>query len=214
MRSLGVSAGAGRQPSGSRAGSHKRTRTADARGQRSACLIGCVPDGGRAKPPRSGWQDDQIRTGRVRPDRVGRAPAGSGREARRDGRGRQQGMPPETKERVTVAAGDRPLPPGQHVPRVWPALHYGRVPAFRPGRWNLRVFGATEDGADHRWPWAGFCALPRTRVVADFHCVTKVTIPDVVWDGVPATALLSLAPPAPSVTHVMIWAEYEYSANL
>lgn len=123
-------------------------------------------------------------------------------------------MPPETKERVTVAAGDRPLPPGQHVPRVWPALHYGRVPAFRPGRWNLRVFGATEDGADHRWPWPGFCALPRTRVVADFHCVTKFTIPDVAWDGVPATALLSLAPPAPSVTHVMIWAEYGYSANL
>src|SRR5690348_18300883 len=88
-------------------------------------------------------------------------------------------MPPETKERVTVAAGDRPLPPGQHVPRVWPALHYGRVPSFRPGRWNLRVFGATEDGADHRWPWPGFCALPRTRVVADFHCVTKFTIPDV-----------------------------------
>jgi DMSO/TMAO reductase YedYZ molybdopterin-dependent catalytic subunit len=123
-------------------------------------------------------------------------------------------MPPETKERVTVAAGDRPLPPGQHVPRVWPALHYGRVPAFHPARWNLRIFGATEDGADHRWPWPGFCALPRTRVVADFHCVTKFSIPDVAWDGVPATALLSLAPPAPSVTHVMIWAEYGYSANL
>ncbi|GAA2956474.1 hypothetical protein GCM10020227_24440 [Streptomyces flavovirens] len=30
----------------------------------------------------------------------------------------------------------------------------------------------------------------------------------------PAGTLLRLAPPAPGVTHVMVWAEYGYSANL
>ena len=109
--------------------------------------------------------------------------------------------------------GDR-VPPGQHLARIWPVMHYGPVPKFRPERWDLRVFGATESGSDGRWDWAGLAALPRCRVTADFHCVTKFTIPDVTWEGIAAAEILRLVPPAPDVTHVMAWAEYGYSANL
>ncbi|GGL09518.1 oxidoreductase [Sphaerisporangium melleum] len=106
------------------------------------------------------------------------------------------------------------LPPGQYVPRGHPVLHYGRVPQFRPERWNLAVFGATASGEETRFAWPEFSALPRTSVIADFHCVTKFSIMGSEWGGVPATVLLDLVPPAPGVAHVMIWGEYGYSANI
>jgi DMSO/TMAO reductase YedYZ molybdopterin-dependent catalytic subunit len=112
-----------------------------------------------------------------------------------------------------VEAGGR-LPPGQYVRREWPAQHYGPVPRFRPERWDFRVSGATESRGEHRWDWAELDALPRGQVTADLHCVTKCTIPAIAWEGIPATEVLRLAPPDAAVTHVMVWADYGYSANI
>lgn len=106
------------------------------------------------------------------------------------------------------------LPPGQYLPRGWPVLHYGPVPKWRPEAWDLRVFGETADGLERRWTWEQFGALPRTQVQADFHCVTKFSVLDNTWTGVATGTLLELAPPAPDVTHVLVWAEYGYSANM
>lgn len=109
---------------------------------------------------------------------------------------------------------DNALPPGQYVPRGFPVLHYGPVPKFRPEKWDFRVFGATASGGDYRWDHDGFEKLPRSKVVADFHCVTKFTIPGNLWEGVTGQTFAELAPPHPDVTHVMVWAEYGYSANI
>ena len=106
------------------------------------------------------------------------------------------------------------LPPGQYVPRGWPVLHYGPVPKFRPERWDLRVYGATEAGREYRWTWPEVAAMSHAKVTADFHCVTKFTVPDVGWEGILTATLVRLAPPAGEATHVMVWAEYGYSANL
>ena len=38
--------------------------------------------------------------------------------------------------------------------------------------------------------------LSRARIVADFHCVTKFTIPGIAWEGIAAADLLRAAPPA------------------
>ena len=116
-------------------------------------------------------------------------------------------------ERAVGLDPDR-LPPGQYVPRGWPVLHYGRVPGFDPATWDFSVFGATADGAVRTWDWAGFRALPRVDVRADLHCVTKFTVLDNHWSGVSTSRLLELVPPAAGVTHVVVWAEYGYSANL
>jgi DMSO/TMAO reductase YedYZ molybdopterin-dependent catalytic subunit len=93
-------------------------------------------------------------------------------------------------------------------------MHYGSVPAFRPDRWDLCVYGATASGREHRWDWPAVCALPRVKVTADMHCVTKFTITDVAWEGIAVMEVLLLVPPAPAVTHVMVWADHGYSANL
>ncbi len=105
------------------------------------------------------------------------------------------------------------LPPGQYLPRGWPVLHYGPVPKWKPDAWDFRVFGATA-GGERRWTWPEFGQLPRTEVQADFHCVTKFSVLDNTWSGVATTVLLEQVPPAPGVTHVLVWAEYGYSANM
>lgn len=119
--------------------------------------------------------------------------------------GRQGGYKPQDGSR---------LPPGQRLQHGWPVLHYGPVPRFRPERWDLRVYGATASGGVRSWNYEEFSALPRTTVVGDFHCVTRFSMLDVEWSGVSTAVLLELAPPAPEVTHVMVWAEYGFGANL
>jgi DMSO/TMAO reductase YedYZ molybdopterin-dependent catalytic subunit len=106
------------------------------------------------------------------------------------------------------------LPPGQYVPRGWPVLHYGPVPRFRPERWDLRVQGATASGREYHWTWPDVDTIPRDHVTADFHCVTKFSVTGLKWEGILSSTLIGLAPPAEEVTHVMVWAEYGYSANL
>lgn len=113
-----------------------------------------------------------------------------------------------------MSTPEKRLPPGQYVPRGWPVLHYGPVPKFRPRDWDFRIFGATASGEQRRWTWDEFAALPMTEALADFHCVTKFTVPDNRWRGVSGTTLVELVPPHPDVTHVMVWAEYGYSANI
>ena len=115
--------------------------------------------------------------------------------------------------RAGGVAADR-LPPGQHLSRGWPVLHYGPVPKKGLDGWDLQVFGRTASGHQTRWDWDAFQALPRTQVRADLHCVTKFSILDCAWTGVATTALLAAAPPARGITHVMVWAEFGYSANM
>jgi DMSO/TMAO reductase YedYZ molybdopterin-dependent catalytic subunit len=106
------------------------------------------------------------------------------------------------------------LPPGQRVRPDWAPQHYGPVPSFRPGTWDFRVSGATESGREHRWDWTGIGSLPRFSITADLHCVTKCTIAGIAWEGIAAAEVLQAAPPAGTVTHVMVWADYGYSANI
>lgn len=106
------------------------------------------------------------------------------------------------------------LPPGQYIPRTLPVLHYGPVPAFHPDTWDLRISGATASAEETVLSWQDVCELPTCEVTADFHCVTKFTVPAVRWAGVPSAAVLRLYPPAAPVTHVMIWADFGYSANV
>jgi len=144
------------------------------------------------------------------------------RRGRHPEAGHRGGRPPWAAAGPTQAApGQRQaapaepgLPPGQYVPSGWPVLHYGPVPAFRPDTWDLRVLGATESPGEHRWSWAELAALPRCRVAADLHCVTRFTVPGIAWEGIPAAWLLRAAPPDAAATHVMIWADFGYSANL
>lgn len=103
-------------------------------------------------------------------------------------------------------------PPGQRVVRGWPVRHYGRVPRFDPQRWDLRVCGAT--GRGRRFDWADWQALPRQTVDGDLHCVTGFSVLANAWTGVAGATLLAAVPPDKRASHVMVWAEFGYGANL
>ena len=124
------------------------------------------------------------------------------------------GQPVPAEPASAASPDEHQLPPGQYIPRTLPVLHYGPVPAFNAQTWDLRIFGATETGAEISLTWDDVAALPAAAVTADFHCVTKFTVADVRWQGVPAAEILRRFPPAAAVTHVMIWAEFGYSANI
>jgi DMSO/TMAO reductase YedYZ molybdopterin-dependent catalytic subunit len=89
-----------------------------------------------------------------------------------------------------------------------------QYPKLRPETWDLRCFGALATGTERHISADEFAALPRSTVHGDLHCVTKFSLLDSQWSGVPTRALLEAVPPAPDVTHVMVWAEYGYSANM
>ena len=95
-------------------------------------------------------------------------------------------------------------------------LHYGPVPDVParalglPGLRRHRL-GRASTGS----PGTSSPRCRATTIVADFHCVTKFTIIGQRVGRRPrGRRSLELAPPAPDVTHVMVWAEYGYSANL
>lgn len=128
--------------------------------------------------------------------------------------GGASGVPGPRTADADDAPGQRRLPPGQHVQQTMPVLHYGPVPACNPISWDLRVYGAAECPAGRRWTWDTFKTLPRREVIADFHCVTKFSVLGITWYGVPASEILGAVPPASAATHVMVWADYGYGANL
>lgn len=119
----------------------------------------------------------------------------------------QAGDPPEArdlKEEVIVSPDtQRPsrLPPGQVRTRKWPILHYGKVPNIPLDEWRLEVTGLVERPLTLNW--TDWLTLPRVRVFADFHCVTRWSRLGNVWEGVAARELLSRAGPMPAARFII-----------
>lgn len=83
------------------------------------------------------------------------------------------------------------LPAGQTRTRKWPILHYSRVPSIPLDAWRLQIDGLVERPLS--FTWDEFQALPRVAVYADFHCVTRWSRLDNVWEGVSVREILGRA---------------------
>ena len=106
------------------------------------------------------------------------------------------------------------LPPRQALTRKWPVLHAGGVPPFDPATWDLAVFPVPLVDHVHRFTWPEFTALPRVKVFADMHCVTRWTKLDNLWEGVPTRELLNHVKVSPAAKFVMVHSEYGFTTNL
>ena len=104
------------------------------------------------------------------------------------------------------------LPPGQALTRKWPVLHAGPTPVFDPFAWNLLLFGLVR--AQKSFNYAEFLALPRAKVLADMHCVTRWSKLDNLWEGVATRELLKFVEPLPEAKFAMIHCEYGFTTNL
>ena len=83
------------------------------------------------------------------------------------------------------------VPPGQSRTRKWPILDAGGPPRMNLDAWELKLWGQVNQA--QRWSWSEFLRLPRVRVFADFHCVTRWSRLGNVWEGVSVHELIRLA---------------------
>ena len=114
------------------------------------------------------------------------------------------------REREMKEAGR--LPPGQSLTLKWPVLHYGSIPSFDSKAWDFRIQGSVETPVCLNWD--EFNRLPRTRVTSDFHCVTRWSRFDNLWEGVAFRDVLALVKLKPRAGFVLVHAEQGYTANI
>jgi DMSO/TMAO reductase YedYZ molybdopterin-dependent catalytic subunit len=109
------------------------------------------------------------------------------------------------------AVADR-LPPGQYLTEKWPVLHYGSVPRVDLATWTFSMNGLVKTPV--QLSYEEFMKLPRRTVKADVHCVTRWSMLDSTWQGVPVAEVMKLVELEPQATHVMAHAEQGFTANL
>lgn len=84
------------------------------------------------------------------------------------------------------------VPPGQNRTLKWPVLDASGAPlGLNQNTWRLKVFGLV--GQPVEWTWEEIQTLPRVRVFADFHCVTRWSRLGNVWEGVSTRELVARA---------------------
>ena len=87
---------------------------------------------------------------------------------------------------------DQRIPPGQSRTRKWPVLDASGTPELPPiEQWELVVFGLVDRVL--KFNWQQFQELPRVKVFADFHCVTRWSRLSNLWEGVAIQEVLSRA---------------------
>ncbi len=111
------------------------------------------------------------------------------------------------------AVADR-LPPGQYLTEKWPVLHYGGVPKVDLATWDFTIDGLVKVEQPVRLTRDQLLALPRREVKSDVHCVTRWSLLDSTWAGVPISEIMKLVQLKPEATHVMVRAEQGFTANL
>ena len=96
----------------------------------------------------------------------------------------------------------RRIPPGQSQTQKWPVLDASGPPHIDVRQWKLVLGGLVAGPVE--LTWEQFLELPRVRVFADFHCVTRWSRLDNIWEGVSTRELLARAGgPLPNAKFVM-----------
>lgn len=105
------------------------------------------------------------------------------------------------------------IPPGQSRTRKWPVLDAFGTPQVPLDRWKLQIFGLVERPL--LFSLAEFQSLPRVKVFADFHCVTRWSRLGNIWEGVSTRELLGRAGVKPEAKFVVCHAyDNGWSTNL
>jgi DMSO/TMAO reductase YedYZ molybdopterin-dependent catalytic subunit len=91
-------------------------------------------------------------------------------------------------------------------------LHAGVVPRVDLEKWEFRVEGLVDEpfSLSHE----EMLKLPQVQRTFDIHCVTKWSKLDTIWEGVAVTELMSRVTLGAGVTHVLVFAEQGFTANL
>lgn len=100
------------------------------------------------------------------------------------------GLPPDVIVSPDTSRANR-IPPGQSRTKKWPVLDASGPPPLKLSNWHLRVEGLVNHPV--QWNLDEFLRLPRVKVFADFHCVTRWSRLGNLWEGVSTRTIVELA---------------------
>jgi DMSO/TMAO reductase YedYZ molybdopterin-dependent catalytic subunit len=118
----------------------------------------------------------------------------------------------ERKQKEEQMKKEGRLPPHQVATLKWPVLHIGEVPKFEPDTWDFRAFGLVEK--PRTWTYEEFMNLPKIQVASDFHCVTRWSRFDNLWEGIAFKEVFNRSKVKSEATHVMVHGDYSYTTNV
>jgi len=105
------------------------------------------------------------------------------------------------------------LPPGQSRTVKWPVLDAGGPPQLSNLQWSLSVSGLVRQPL--QWTWTEFQSLPRVKVFADFHCVTRWSQLDNLWEGVATREIAKLVEILPEAKFVLVYGyDNDWTTNM
>lgn len=100
------------------------------------------------------------------------------------------------------------IPPGQSRTVKWPVLDAHGTPAIDLAKWRLVLSGLVE--RDTEFTWEEIQALPQVKVFADFHCVTRWSKLDNIWQGVSTRELVARAGGVKANARFVLACGYDY----
>ena len=116
------------------------------------------------------------------------------------------------KQNDTDKTDNSRVPPGQHLTKTFPVLHYGQVPKVNLDNWDFRIWGLVKSPVTLNYE--EFLALPKKEQICDIHCVTTWSKLDTAWEGIPFKEVMKLIDPLPEAKYVMVHAEKGFTTNL
>jgi len=118
-----------------------------------------------------------------------------------------KGAKPSVPARSTEGLG-----PGQVWGRKFVIYAASGIPKVDPTRWKLRVTGLVENLLEYSYD--EFNKLPMKTEIKSAQCVTKWSIENPLWEGVPIKLLADMAKVKPEATWVMFHCEDGYTAPI
>ena len=104
------------------------------------------------------------------------------------------------------------VPPGQFTTEKFPVLTFGSIPVIDLNAWQLNVSGLVSN--EISFNWRTICRLPKTTVIAEFHCVTQWSRLQNTWEGILFTDVMELIALKPGAHFVMFHCYGGYKTNI
>lgn len=104
------------------------------------------------------------------------------------------------------------IPPGQVLTRKFPVYDIGPRAVFDEEKWRFVVGGDVRE--ERMLTWGEFVNLPRIEVLSDFHCVTKWSKQNMLWEGVSTKTIYDLVEADSNARYLTVHCMEGYTTNL
>jgi len=123
-----------------------------------------------------------------------------------------EGLAPDVIVSLDTRRAER-LPPNQVRTKKWPLLDASGPPRIDRESWRFEIRGLV--GVPVSLGWQELQSLPRVKVFADMHCVTRWSRLGNLWEGVSTRELLSHAKVEPQARFALVHGyDKGYTTNL